>query len=517
MAGQAFGVIGLDVMGRNIALNIERNGFPIAVYNRTYSKAEDFVNGDAKGKNVKTSPDPKAFVALLERPRRILMMVKAGAATDATIDVMRPHLEPDDILIDGGNALFTDTERREQTLRPTGIKFFGMGVSGGEEGALWGPSLMPGGDRESYERLRPVLEKIAAKAPSDGVPCVTYCGRGGAGHFVKMVHNGIEYGDMQLIAEAYDLLKTVGGLSNRQMKDVFQEWNSSELQSFLIEVTTKVIDFPDPRDSSKPLVEQILDVVGMKGTGTWTIKSGLDLLVPLPTMAAAVDARELSGLKSERVRASAELAGPKPGRSDVDIKQFVRDVKDALYCSKICSYAQGMAMLAAANKPKGETLKDLGDKTATPGYEFGMNLPDLPMIWRAGCIIRAVFLEEITKAFKENPTLPNLLLDARFKQTINQRQDAWRRTVKLGADSGVGLPAFAGSLAYYDSYRRQRLPGNLIQAQRDYFGAHTYLRLDDPQGQPIHTHWSSEQPAKTALDGIHPSRQVGTAQQPKGD
>src|SRR3982750_1957128 len=312
MAGQAFGVIGLEVMGRNIALNIERNGFPIAVYNRTYAKTEHFLNELAKGKNAKGGKTVQEFVQLLERPRRILIMVKAGKPVDMVIDELKPLLQPGDIVIDGGNSLFTDTAGRVAYLKPTGIKFFGMGVSGGEEGALWGPSIMPGGDRESYEHVRPILEKIAAKAPSDGVPCVTYCGDGGAGHFVKMVHNGIEYGDMELIAEAYDLLKNVGGLNNAQLKEVFEEWNASELQSFLIEITCKVINYADPK-SGKPLVEQIRDVVGMKGTGTWTIKSALDLIVPVPTMAAAVDARELSGLKDQRVRASKELAGPTPG------------------------------------------------------------------------------------------------------------------------------------------------------------------------------------------------------------
>ena len=483
MSSQAFGIIGLEVMGRNIALNIERNGFPIAVYNRTTSKAEQFLANEAKGKNAKMGATPKEFVALLTKPRRILMMVKAGYGTDAVIDTLKPLLEPGDILIDGGNALYTDTERRAAALIPTGIKFFGMGVSGGEEGALWGPSIMPGGDYESYQHLRPVLEKIAAKAPSDGVPCVTYCGQGGAGHFVKMVHNGIEYGDMQLIAEAYDLLKNIGGLNNQQLKDVFEEWNASELQSFLIEITTKVINVPDPKGTGQALVEQIRDVVGMKGTGTWTIKAGLDLLVPLPTMAAAVDMRELSMLKDERESASKVLTGPKPAKFNGDVKQFIADVKAALYCSKICSYAQGMALLAAANRTKEEG-----------GHGYNMTLPDLPMIWRAGCIIRAVFLEEITQAFKENPSLANLLLDERFKAMVAQRQESWRRVVKLGVENGIGLTAFSASLAYYDSYRRARLPGNLIQAQRDYFGAHTYERNEAP-GTFIHTEWAAAQPS----------------------
>jgi 6-phosphogluconate dehydrogenase len=483
MAGQAFGVIGLEVMGRNIALNIERNGYPVAVFNRTYAKSVEFINGVAKGKNFKTAEQVSDFVKLLEKPRRILMLVKAGGPTDATIDGIKPFLEPGDILIDGGNALYTDTERREAALRPTGIKFFGMGVSGGEEGALWGPSLMPGGDRDSYEHLKPVLEKISAKAPSDGKPCVTYCGERGAGHFVKMVHNGIEYGDMQLIAEAYDLLKNVGGLSNHDLKGVFEEWNASELKSFLIEVSSKVIDFDDPSKPGTPLVENIRDVVGMKGTGTWTIKSGLDLLVPVPTMAAAVDSREISGLKDQRVKASKVLSGPSPKKTTGDLKTFINDVKGALYCSKICSYAQGMALLAAANRPIPK------DGKGALGFGYGMKLPELPMIWRAGCIIRAVFLEDITQAFMQNPGLENLLMDPNFKEKVNARQESWRRVVSQAIANGIATPAFSGSLAYYDSYRRERLPGNIIQAQRDFFGAHTYERSDAP-GKFVHTQWS---------------------------
>ncbi|HLL90745.1 MAG TPA: NADP-dependent phosphogluconate dehydrogenase, partial [Tepidisphaeraceae bacterium] len=405
---------------------------------------------------------------------------------------LKPHLQPGDIVMDGGNSLFTDTERRVAALKPTGIRFFGMGVSGGEEGALWGPSIMPGGDRESYDHLRPILDKIAAKAPSDGVPCVTYCGDGGAGHFVKMVHNGIEYGDMQLIAEAYDLLKNIGGLSNAALREVFGDWNQGELQSFLIDVTEKVINFPDPQGKG-PLVERIRDVVGMKGTGTWTLQAALNLLTPIPTIAAAVDMRELSMQKDERVAAAKLLAGRSPRKvGGGDVKQFVNDVKDALYCSKICSYAQGMAMLAAANKPK-----------AQGGYDFHMNLPDLPMIWRAGCIIRAVFLEEITTAFKENPALPNLLIDPRFAEKVAARQDAWRRVVSQGVANGIGLPAFGASLAYYDSYRRDRLPGNLIQAQRDFFGAHTYERLDAP-GTFVHTEWAAGQPSHEPGKDLNP-------------
>jgi 6-phosphogluconate dehydrogenase len=479
MAGQAFGVIGLEVMGRNIALNIERNGFPIAVYNRTYAKTEHFMQNEAKGKNAKAGKTIAEFVQLLERPRRILIMVKAGAPVDAVINELRPNLQAGDIVIDGGNSLFTDTERREKELAPTGIKFFGMGVSGGEEGALWGPSLMPGGDEESYRVLEPVLKKIAAKTDDDG-PCVTYCGARGAGHFVKMVHNGIEYGDMELIAEAYDLLKNVAGLNNRQLKDVFTEWNQGDdLKSFLIEITTKVIDFPDPNDSKRPLVEQIRDVAGMKGTGTWTIKAALDLLIPIPTIAAAVDMREISGLKEQRVHAAKVLNGPAPKRIEGDVKRFVDDVRQALYCSKVCSYAQGMALLTAANK----------------AYQYGIRLDEIARIWKAGCIIRAVFLDDIKKALKEEPELPNLLLTGRFRDAIGKRQDAWRRTVNAGINNGVGTSAFSASLAYYDSYRRPRLPANLIQAQRDFFGAHTYEREEKP-GTFIHTEWSATQPGK---------------------
>jgi 6-phosphogluconate dehydrogenase len=479
MSGQAFGVIGLEVMGRNLALNVERNGYPISVYNRTYAKTQHFIDVLAKGKKAKGFEQIKDFVASLERPRRILIMVKAGKPVDAVIEELKPFLQPGDIVIDGGNSLFTDTERRVAYLKPTGIRFFGMGVSGGEEGALWGPSMMPGGDFESYEHLKPILEKVAAKAPSDGIPCVTYCGDGGAGHFVKMVHNGIEYGDMELIAEAYDLLKNVGGLSNAELADVFGQWNQGELQSFLIEITQKVINFADPAKPSVPLVEQIRDVVGMKGTGTWTIEAALNLLVPIPTIASAVDSREISGLKAEREAAAKFLRGPMPKSISGDKKQFINDVKDALYCSKICSYAQGMALLSAANRPR--------DKN---GFDFHMKLPDLPMIWRAGCIIRAVFLEEITNAFKEVPNLTNLLMNSRFKEMIGMRQDAWRRTVTLGIANGIGLPAFSASLGYYDSYRRARLPGNLIQAQRDFFGAHTYERSDTP-GTFVHTEWTA--------------------------
>jgi len=472
MAGQAFGVIGLEVMGRNLALNVERNGFPIAVYNRTYAKTEDFLNRLARGKKAKGAKTVAEFVQILERPRRILVMVKAGGPVDAVIAELRPHLQEGDIIVDGGNSLFHDTERRADELAGTGIKFFGMGVSGGEEGALWGPSLMPGGDQEAYRHLEPILTKIAAKTADDG-PCVTYIGAKGAGHFVKMVHNGIEYGDMQLIAEAYDLLKNVGGFNNRQLKDIFLQWNEGELKSFLIEISAKVIDFPDPEDHSRSLVDMILDKAGQKGTGKWTTQTALDLGVPIPTITAAVDARGISAMKEERVAAAKVLAGPKPQAMKGDLKTLVNDVRAALYSSKICSYAQGFAMMAAANQQ----------------FNYGIRLDEVARIWKAGCIIRAIFLDEIKKAFREHPRLTNLLMTNRFREAIAQRQEAWRRVITVGAQNGIGLPAFSASLAYYDSYRRERLPANLIQAQRDFFGAHTYERTDKPG--IVHTEWSS--------------------------
>ena len=481
MAGQAFGVIGLEVMGRNIALNIERNGFPIAVYNRTYAKTEHFLSELARGKNARGGKTIQEFVQLLERPRRILIMVKAGAPVDAVIAELRPHLQDGDVVIDGGNSLFTDTERRVKELSGTGIKFFGMGVSGGEEGALWGPSLMPGGDRDAYQHLEPILTKVAAK--SDSGPCVTYCGSKGSGHFVKMVHNGIEYGDMQLIAEAYDLLKNVAGLNNSQLRNVFNEWNQGDdLKSFLIEITAKVIDFADPDGSGKPLVEVILDKAGAKGTGKWTTQTALDLGVAIPTITAAVDARSISALKEQRVKAAGLLSGPS-AHPIGNVLNFIHDVRDALYCSKICSYAQGMAMLNVADK----------------AFGYGMKLDEIARIWKAGCIIRAVFLNSIMQAFKEQPQLENLLLDKRFRDAINTKQDAWRRVIAVAINNGIPTPAFSASLAYYDSYRRERLPANLIQAQRDYFGAHTYERLDKPG--IFHTEWSAQTPAaKTPED-----------------
>jgi len=494
---QSFGVIGLEVMGRNVAQNIERNGFPVAVFNRTYQKTLDFLGGPARGKNFKGAQDLKDFAALLARPRRILMLVKAGFATDATIDAIKPYLEPGDVLIDGGNALFHDTERRAAALEHAGIKFFGMGVSGGEEGALWGPSLMPGGDRDAYEVLRPVLEKVAAKAPADGAPCVAYCGSGGAGHFVKMMHNGIEYGDMQLIAEAYDLLRTVGGLTSEQLQQVFTEWNNGELSSFLIDVTSKVVNFPDPGGSRKPLVDLIRDSVGMKGTGTWAIKEALSLQVPVPTIAAAVDARQMSTVQPQRAAAGKAYPAPRATKFAGDAKALAADVRAALYCSKICSYAQGMAVLAAANRPRPAKGADLD---ATTGYAFGIRLDEMARIWRAGCIIRARLLDDIATTFRAQPELPNLLLAERFQGAIVGNVDAWRRVVGVAAQHGIATPAFAASLAYFDAYRRGRLPGAaLTQATRDFFGGHTYERTDRPG--VFHTAWTGDGKEYEVVEG----------------
>ncbi len=468
--GQQFGVIGLAVMGENLALNIERNGFPIAVYNRSFEKTDQFVKGRAKGKKVVGAKSIPEFVASLDQPRRILAMVKAGKPVDDVIAELKPHLAPGDIIIDGGNSHYPDTDRRVTTLDPTGIKFFGMGVSGGEEGALWGPSLMPGGDEATYKHLQPILTKISAK--SDSGPCVTYIGTKSSGHFVKMVHNGIEYGDMQLITEAYDLLRSGLGLSGAEIADIFTEWNEGDLQSFLIEITSKIVDFPDEKNPKKLLVDQILDKAGQKGTGRWTVGAALDLGVPIPTMTAAVDARIVSGMKATRVRASkAYRSAQKPVRSGK--KALVKQIRSALYASKICSYAQGFDLLRIASKQ----------------FDYGLRLGELARIWKGGCIIRAVFLDKIRQAFERDPYLPNLLLDQDFLKDIRRRVDDWRATVSLSVKLGITSPAMAASLAYFDSFRRDRVPAYMIQAQRDFFGAHTYERVDN-EGTFIHTEWS---------------------------
>ena len=471
MTQQSFGVIGLAVMGENIALNVERNGFPIAVYNRTAAKTEEFMAKRAVGKNVVAAYSIEDFVKSLARPRKILVMVQAGAPVDAVIKQLQPLLENGDMIIDGGNSLYEDTERRTRELELTGLGFVGMGVSGGEEGALNGPSLMPGGTETAYKELEPILLKIAAQV-DDGA-CVTYIGPGGAGHYVKMVHNGIEYGDMQLIAEAYDLLKNALGLNRQQLQEIFAEWNTTdELNSFLIEITADIFKYIDP-ETQQPLVELILDAAGQKGTGRWTVQSALELGVPIPTMIAAVNARITSSYKTERVAASQELTGP-TGKYEGDTKEFITKIRDALYCSKICSYAQGMALLSKASQE----------------YKYNLTLSEMARIWKGGCIIRASFLDKIKNAFNENPTLPNLLLAPEFKQTILDRQSAWRDVLVVSNQLGIPVPAFSASLDYFDSYRRDRLPQNLTQAQRDYFGSHTYKRLDK-EGS-FHTEWAEQ-------------------------
>ncbi|MDJ0518415.1 MAG: decarboxylating NADP(+)-dependent phosphogluconate dehydrogenase [Okeania sp. SIO2F4] len=473
MGQQKFGVIGLAVMGENLALNVERNGFPISVYNRSGDKTEKFMAERAQGKNVHAAYTLEDFVQSLERPRRILVMVKAGGPVDKVIEQLKPLLDKDDMIIDGGNSLYEDTERRTRDLESTGLGFMGMGVSGGEEGALWGPSLMPGGTEASYKELEPILTKIAAQV--DDGPCVTYIGPGGAGHYVKMVHNGIEYGDMQLIAEAYDLLKNAVGISNEQLHEIFAEWNKTpELESFLIEITADIFTKKDT-ETSNHLVDMIVDSAGQKGTGRWTVINALELGVAVPTITAAVNARIMSGIKDERVAAAKELTGP-AGKYEGDAQAMINKVRDALYCSKICSYAQGMALLAAASKE----------------FNYNLNLGESARIWKGGCIIRAGFLNKIKKAFDENPSLPNLLLAPEFKQTILDRQDAWREVVGLAGQLGLPVPAFSASLDYFDSYRRGTLPQNLTQAQRDYFGAHTYERIDKPRGEFFHTEWPTK-------------------------
>ena len=443
----------------------------MAVYNRTAAKTDEFMAKRAPGKNIVAAKTLTEFVDALETPRRILVMVQAGKAVDAVIDQLKPMLSPGDMIIDGGNSLYDDTERRTKDLESIGLGFVGMGISGGEEGALNGASLMPGGTRTAYGLLEPILTKIAAQV--DDGPCVTFIGPGGAGHYVKMVHNGIEYGDMQLIAEAYDLLKNVGGLDAKQLQEVFAEWNTTdELNSFLIEITANIFKYIDP-ETKQPLVEVIMDAAGQKGTGRWTVMSALELGVSIPTIIAAVNARIMSSYKDERVKASQQLTGPS-GKYEGDTKEFVNKVRDALYCSKICSYAQGMALLSAASK----------------SYNYDLSLSEISRIWKGGCIIRAGFLDKIKTAFKDDPTLPNLLLAPEFKQSILDRQSAWRDVLATACQLGIAVPAFSASLDYFDSYRRARLPQNLTQAQRDYFGAHTYERTDKPRGEFFHSEWT---------------------------
>ncbi|CAI8693558.1 phosphogluconate dehydrogenase (NADP(+)-dependent, decarboxylating) [Burkholderia cepacia] len=470
MGKQAIGVIGLAVMGRNLALNIESRGYAVSVYNRSREKTDELI-AEFPGRNLVPTYTLEEFVASLETPRRILMMVKAGEATDATIASLKPLLEKGDVLIDGGNTHFTDTIRRNQELAQSGLHFIGTGVSGGEEGALRGPSIMPGGQRDAYDLVEPILKQIAAKAPSDGEPCVAYMGPDGAGHYVKMVHNGIEYGDMQLIAESYSVLKNVAGLTNDELGAVYTEWNQGELDSYLIEITSKIFGKKD-EETGKHLVDVILDRAAQKGTGKWTSQNALDLGVPLPLITESVFARVLSSLKTERVAASKILSGPTEAPFDGDRAAFVEAVRRALYLSKVISYAQGFAQL----------------RTASEEYGWNLDLGTIAKIFRAGCIIRARFLQKITEAYAKDPALANLLLDPYFQDIAANYQASLRDVVVAAVKAGVPVPAFASAVAYFDSYRSERLPANLVQAQRDFFGAHTFERTDKPGS--FHANWS---------------------------
>jgi 6-phosphogluconate dehydrogenase len=464
------GLIGLAVMGENLVLNMESKGFTVAVYNRTTAVTEKFAQNRAKGKNIVPTTSLEEFVRALKRPRKAQIMVKAGAPVDAVIDQLLPLLEPGDIIIDGGNSLWTDTQRREKALAARGIRYFGVGVSGGEEGALKGPSIMPGGSKEGWEFLAPIYTKISAHV--DGESCCRYMGADGAGHYVKMVHNGIEYGDMQLICEAYAILKNVLGLEASELGSIFSEWNQGELNSYLIEITARIFTRKD-EGTGKALVDVIVDRAGQKGTGKWTVGHAVEMACPLSTISAAVEARILSSMKEERVAASQQLPSPEKTAFSGDRKALIEAVRDALYASKIVSYAQGFVQLGAAAKQ----------------YGWELNFGDIATIWRGGCIIRAHFLNRIKQAYELNPGLKNLLLDPYFTGIITKTQKNWRLAVSTAIQQGIAVPAFSSSLAYFDSYRSERLPANLLQAQRDFFGAHTYERLDKPAGEFFHTEW----------------------------
>ena len=468
------GLIGLAVMGENLVLNMESKGFSVAVFNRTTSVTEKFADGRAKGKRITATKTMEEFVGALAKPRKAMIMVKAGGAVDAVIDQLVPLLEPGDLIIDGGNSLFTDTQRRCKDLAAKNIHFLGTGVSGGEEGALKGPSIMPGGPRDAWDIIAPIFTKISAHV--DGEPCCRYMGPDGAGHYVKMVHNGIEYGDMQLICEAYAILTRVLGMQPEELHQVFDQWNTGDLDSFLIEITSRIFTHKDDDTENGGsgegyLVDKILDKAGQKGTGKWTIISALDLGVVVSTINAAVEARVTSSLKDARVAASKILKGPSEHKFEGDRQAFIDAVRDALYASKIISYAQGMDLLGAASRQ----------------YKWNLNYGDMATIWRGGCIIRARFLQRIKEAYDRDANLSNLMLDGYFTDALEKNQANWRTAVKTAADFGVAVPAFSASLAYFDSYRQERLPANLLQAQRDFFGAHTYERVD--KGGSFHTEW----------------------------
>jgi 6-phosphogluconate dehydrogenase len=465
------GLIGLAVMGQNLVLNMNDHGFKVAVFNRTVSKVDDFVANEAKGTQVVGAHSVEELAGLLKRPRRVMLMVKAGDSVDQTIEHVLPHLEAGDIIIDGGNSLFTDSNRRTKYLAEKGILFIGTGVSGGEEGARFGPSIMPGGNPAAWPHVKAILQSIAAKV-EDGTPCCDWVGENGAGHYVKMVHNGIEYGDMQLICEAYDLLQRGLGLTADELHEIFVEWNKGELDSYLIEISSHI--FAKKDEDGKPLVDKILDTAGQKGTGKWTVFSSLDLGQPVTLIGESVFARCLSALKEERVEAAKILEGPRSKVAVGDRAAFIEDVRRALYCSKIISYAQGYMLLRAAAKENG----------------WNLNMGGIALMWRGGCIIRSRFLGKIKEAFDKNPGLENLLMDSFFFSALNQYQASWRKALIHAVELGIPTPAFSTALAFFDGYRTARLPANLLQAQRDYFGAHTYERTDKPRGEFFHTNWT---------------------------
>ena len=464
------GLIGLAVMGQNLVLNMNDHGYRVAVFNRTVSKVDDFLADEAKGTQVVGTHSIEELVGALKKPRRVMLMVKAGETIDQMIEALTPHMEAGDIIIDGGNSHFLDTNRRTAALTEKGMLFVGAGVSGGEEGARRGPSIMPGGNPAAWPQVKEIFQAIAAKV-ADGTPCCDWVGENGAGHYVKMVHNGIEYGDMQLICEAYQLLKDGIGLNAAQLHDVFAEWNEGELDSYLIEITRDI--FAKIDDDGLPMVDKILDTAGQKGTGKWTGVSSLDLGVPVTLIGEAVYSRCLSAMKDERVAASKILTGPKVP-AIVDHKAFIENVRCALYCSKMISYAQGYMLLREAAKEQG----------------WNLNFGGIALMWRGGCIIRSRFLAKIKEAYDKNPKLSNLLVDEFFSQTLDKNQGAWRKAVIQAIECGVPTPAFSTALAFYDGFRTARLPANLLQAQRDYFGAHTYERIDKPRGQFFHTNWT---------------------------